>query len=177
MTVNRMTLHSCVKECSPADRAERPGFRVAHTRTAMFFASAVLSFGSYLGIRRVALLFFFPLLTCRAFLTNSIDTSIRATFSFNARLQNARSIFAKDRSRALDRFVITRVERRNAIPREIVTPRRLGPENALKTSLSHSARDKNGPGYYYDFNAADCRCKSRSLRGVSLAYRHRRSAR
>lgn len=28
-------------------------------------------------------------------------------------------------------------------------------------------RDKNGPGYYYDFNAADYRCKSRSCNALS----------
>lgn len=41
-------------------------------------------------------------------------------------------------------------------------------EERLKTSLSRSVRDKNGPGYYYyDFNAADYRCKSRSCNALS----------
>lgn len=48
-------------------------------------------------------------------------------------------------------------------------------EECLKTSLSHSVRDKNGPAYYYDFNAADRRCKSRScnaLLPIGTADRH-----
>lgn len=42
-------------------------------------------------------------------------------------------------------------------------------EERLKTSLSHSVRDKNGPAYYYDFNAADRRCKSRSCNALCLS--------
>lgn len=47
---------------------------------------------------------------------------------------------------------------------EVIMPvgERASVEECLKTSLSHSVRDKNGPAYYYDFNAADCRCKSQS---------------
>lgn len=60
---------------------------------------------------------------------------------------------------------------------EIVVPagERVSAEEYLKTSLSHSVRDKNGPAYYYDFNAADRRCKSRScnaLQPIGTTDRH-----
>lgn len=60
---------------------------------------------------------------------------------------------------------------------EVVVPagERASAEECLKTSLSHTLRDKNGPVYYYDFNAADCRCKSRScnaLQPIGTTDRH-----
>lgn len=60
---------------------------------------------------------------------------------------------------------------------EVIVPagERASAEEYLKTSLSHSVRDKNGPAYYYDFNAADRRCKSRScnaLQPIGTTDRH-----
>lgn len=60
---------------------------------------------------------------------------------------------------------------------EVVVPagERASAEECLKTSLSHTVRDKNGPVYYYDFNAADRRCKSRScnaLQPIGTTDRH-----